>query len=406
MRQRRRTLKDALGPALAEQRTFVSDGTELSAVERISSSAKDAPESTNLKDKLGPLLAEQKYSAENLNSDLARLQEDARRVAEVMRNAPRILEELDKQFCEATNLTRTDVIFLFIATGLQCLRQYVFASDQFRLEANEGDKLIKKVVPKGWENLLLEPVPYDAIQRTPEFKEEVGGTGLSGSTHRFRTLGHDPLFGWVFGPVNIITDSLTKSDVITTYSVSGMKISGMYEAGTIGAFNDCYSSVAAEKHLLPVATIRQALHFGSDYFTKQGLPLPVIGTLNNDFAKTLVTRFNVDMYSVMRSAALSTMINYIVMFVHSLFYIESEGVSREMHAVRTRKILSYSNILASTSNIIYVAVNGYLGNAGALKKLDVGGLLVTIHRMVSDYRYVAQIKKEFLEKKFHKIVMG
>lgn len=77
-----------------------------------------------------------------------------------------------------------------------------------------------------------------------------------------------------------------------------------------------------------------------------------------------------------------------------------------VYAVRTRKILSYSNALASASNVIYVAINGYLGNAGALKKLDVGGLLVTIYRLVSDYRYVAQIKKEFLEKEFHKIVMG
>lgn len=406
MRQRRRTLEDALGSVLAEQRALVSEGSLIKTVEPTLFSANDVPTSATLNERLGPLLAEQQYLAGSLNNSLAELEQEAKRVAEVMRNAPRILEELDKQFCEATSLTRTDIIFLFIATGLQCLRQYVFASDQFRLEASEGDKLVKKVVPKRWENILLESVPYDAIQLAPGFKEEFGGTGLSGTTHRFRTLGHDPLFGWIFGPVNIITDSLTKSDIITTYSVSGMKISGMYKAGTIGSFNDCYSAVAAEKHLLPVATIRQALHFGSDYFTKQGLPLPVIGTLNNDFAKTLVTHFNVDMYSVMRSAALSTLINSIIMFVHSLFYDESSGVSREVYAVRTRKILSYSNALASASNVIYVAINGYLGNAGALKKLDVGGLLVTIYRLVSDYRYVAQIKKEFLEKEFHKIVMG
>src|SRR5690606_1276789 len=139
MRQRRRTLKDALGPALAEQRTFVSDGTELSAVERISSSAKDAPESTNLKDKLGPLVAEQRQSAENMSRGLARLQGDARRVAELMPSAPGILEELGKQFRGAINLARTDVIVLFSATRWQCLRRDVFASDHVRLEANEGD---------------------------------------------------------------------------------------------------------------------------------------------------------------------------------------------------------------------------------------------------------------------------
>ena len=34
--------------------------------------------------------------------------------------------------------------------------------------------------------------------------------------------------GWIFGPTNILTDSLTKSDIITTYAVNNMKIHSLY----------------------------------------------------------------------------------------------------------------------------------------------------------------------------------
>ena len=359
-----------------------------------------------LRKSLSPILAEQKHLATNIQKGLNSIEEEAQRVAEIMYAAPQILEDLDQKFSETTKLTRSDMIFLFIATGLQCLRQYVFVNDNFRITHGQGDAVVKKIVPKSWQDILLASVPYDAIMREESFKDLGISTGLSGTTHRYRTLGHDSVFGWVFGPVNIITDSLTKSDVITTYSVSNMKINGLYSAGTIGAFNDCYSAACSEKHLIPVAVARQALHFGSDYFTTQGLPLPLLGTINNDFAKELVTKFNIDMYSITRGAALSMLINSIITYVHTLFYNDSSGISPEIYEVRTRKILSYSNAIASGSNIIYVAVNGALGNTSQLKTLDIGGLLVTIYRIISDYRYVTQIKKEFLEREFYKIVMN
>lgn len=359
-----------------------------------------------LKDSLAPVLSEQKVLAAKLQHDLYAIKQEAERVAEIMYSAPQILEDLDRQFAEATSLTRTDTTFLFIAIGLQCLRQYVFANDKFRLSAKEGDNLVKKVVPKSWEDILLSSVPYDAIKRTDEYKQLAESTGLSGTTHRYRTLGHDPIMGWVFGTANILTDSLTKTDFVTTYSVKNMSIAGPYEGGTIGMFNQTMEVAQSDKWLLPVAVARQAIHFGSDYFTKQGLPIPLIASANNDLAKALVMKFNIDLYSVMRGAALSMLINSIVGITHGLFYDEEKDGRRDMYEVRTRKILSYSNVIASSSNIIYVAVNGALGNAGALRALDIGGLLVTICRLVSDYRYITQIKKEFLKREFYNMVMS
>ena len=59
------------------------------------------------------------------------------------------------------------------------------------------------------------------------------------------------------------------------------------------------------------------------------------------------------------------------------------------------KLLLYSNIIASTSNIIYTSFTG-------INNLDLGGLLVTLYRIVSDVSYITKIKKEFVEAELNK----
>ena len=81
--------------------------------------------------------------------------------------------------------------------------------------------------------------------------------------------------------------------------------------------------------------------------------------------------------------------------IHRLFYDESIDLSEKYYEVRTRKVLSYSNVMASSSNLIYVALSE------DVSKLDVGGLAVTLYRLVSDSRFISQVKREFLEKEFY-----
>lgn len=324
------------------------------------------------------------------------------RVADVARNADTILDNLDKEFEQITKLTKADINFLFLATALQCVRQYVFSSEKFRLSAKQGDQLVKEslknVTPKSVENILFSSVPYDAITRTEEMIQDGLSTGLSGVTHRYRTLGHDPILGWIFGTVNIISDSLTKSDIITTYAVQNNRIMGLYPAGTLGAFSDTATQIQKTPYILPAAVAKQAIHFGSDYFTKQGLPVPIVGTINPDLAKDMVLKYNIDLYSITRSATMATLINMLISCIHQLFYQES--LSKELYTIRTKKIITYSNTIASSSNILYVAITN------DLKKLDVGGMMVTIYNLISNWSFQKKIKQEFLEQEFYKIVMG
>lgn len=333
---------------------------------------------------------------------LFEMSDEAKRVSNIADNASSIIDSIEKDFKKATKLNNLDIKILMLAAALQCARQYIFANDKFRLTDKQGDKLVKnplkKVTPKNWQDILLGSVPYDATSRSDKFRSE--DTGISGNTHRYRTLGHDPVIGWVIGPVNILSDSLTKTDIVTTYKVTNMSMDGKYPGGTIGAFEEAFKQAADNPYNLPAAIAKQAIHFGADYFTKQGLPVPLISTVNDDLAKTLTTKYHIDTYSIMRGAALSTMINAIIEFIHLLFFSESTDISLDLYKVRSKKIIMYSNIIASSSNIIYCALSK------DLTKLDIGGLLVTIHRIVSDTKFINEIKKEFLEKEFYNIVMG
>ena len=357
-------------------------------------------------DKLSPIIQTQQSNVYNLNklinNSLTNIANELYHASEVLKNTSKILDEIEHDFELSTNLSKKDVIFLVIAIALQCVRQYAIPNNSFRLSATEGDELVNKIIPKNWQDILCSSVPYDAIRVDPSFKNLLpNGTGLGGTTHRVLTLGHDPMFGWLFGTANIMSDSLTKTDFITTYKVNNMVIHGNYNSGTFGMINDCLSFMQMEKKLLPISILRQMVHYGSDFFTKRGLPIPILGSINNNLALTLSNKFNIDTYEVLRSSMLTIFINLIISYLHTLFYDSSKDGNESLYEVKTMKVVEYSNLIATSSNIIYTTVNAYLGNTAALKSFDIGGLLVTIYKLLSDRNKVAEIKKEFLEKEFY-----
>ncbi|MDO4792798.1 MAG: hypothetical protein Q3993_01350, partial [Filifactor alocis] len=68
--------------------------------------------------------------------------------------------------------------------------------------------------------------------------------------------------------------------------------------------------------------------------------------------------------------------------------------------VRTRKILSYSNLIATSSNIAVVAVTK------DMTKLDAGGMAVTIYRLITDAKFIRQVKEEFIFGSYKDMIMG
>lgn len=340
-------------------------------------------------------------SSEKTLKNMELIANESLRVAEVAHNSREILDNLDKEFEKQTGLNSLDVKFLFFATALQCVRQYWLSNEKLRFKNDqESGKFIKKYLPIS----LCGPVPYDA------FKKEgySGNTGISGANHRYTTLGHDPLLGWIFGTANILSETVTKNNIFfESYSTvlvgNEYKINGKTNIGLI--FTNSVNRVQNDYKDLILAVTKHAIHLSSDAFTKMGLPIPVINTVSPDLSSKLLKN-GIDTYSVSRGMALSSLINMIVATIHGLFYDKNKYTNRDIYEVKTRKILSYSNVIASASNIIYVAISAYLGNEGALKKLDVGGLIVTVYRLLSDSEFIREVKEEFVFGNFNKLIQG
>lgn len=337
-------------------------------------------------------------NCEKIDSHLGMVQSEYHRVVELSGQAGLIVNQIDKDFKEKTQLDYKDTIILFMAVSLQCARQYLLSGEKWRLSASQGDQLMDSalsVMPADKKEVLLQSVPYDAISTG----EHVNNTGLSGTTHRYRTLGHDPVLGWIFGTANIMTNSLTKYD-FETFQVKDMTIIRHYPLGTLGMLNNATLYAQRDPMLLATAVARQSIHFGSDYFTKQGLPVPIISTVNNDLSKLLMTKGHMDMWNITRNAGIAHLINQLIVFMHRLFYDPDKDGSETTYEIRTRKILSYSNIIASGSNVLIATLTRDIG------KLDLGGLLVTLGRIVSDYKFINKIKKDFLKNELTNKIVG
>lgn len=363
-----------------------------------------------IKDESQELCADISSDLRTSKKHLDQIGDEYHRLTELSGQAAQVLDQIDLDFKIKTKLSKQDMIILFLATAIQCARQYLLSNDVLRMTDKQGDKLKKDIlnakignwrpVPPDAAAILTQSVPYDAVNfYSPEIKGQLGNLGLSGTTHRYRTLGHDPVLGWIFGTVNIITNALTRYD-FRSFAVMNKQIYGLYPGSTFGMFENAGNFVQQDPLLLSTAVARQAIHFGSDYFTKQGLPVPLIATVNNDLAKNMVVRGSIDLWSVTRGAVLTCLINQLVVAIHQLFYRKDRDGGQQLYEVRTRKILSYSNLLATGSNVIVSAITQ------DARKLDVGGMLVTLTRIVGDYNFIHEVKKDFLKNQLYDRIVG
>lgn len=337
-------------------------------------------------------------------------------------NAYHGLESINKEFRRCTALNGIDLPIMIVAASLQTLRWALMPEigktidKATRITADEGDELVKKLKRefvekhgnwtaekkqqghrlreqegKTWKEIIFSGVPYDAIKGS----KQVLKAGLSGTTHRYRTLGHDPILGWIFGTANILTDTLTLNNLVSYRVEKGCVTNRSLLIPQL--FWETSNQIRSDKYKLPAAVFRQALHYTSDMYTKDGLPVPLLGVFNETLAGKLYSS-QYDFLCFVRdskiegmSVILSILINMTIGLLHGLYYDEKRDGERDLFEVRTRKIILYSNTLASTGN---VAVALITKNA---KRLDIGGLLVTISRLYTDARFIARAKEAFVE---------
>ena len=363
-------------------------------------------------------------------ANISSLSVEATRVAEISKNVSFIIKDLDKQFEQATKLNGIDITFLFFATALQCVRQYVIGTITQRTDDKTAAKKVEGDVKKHsdrkhrlYNPSLIEigsnPVPFDT-----NFGSKAMGAGVGGGfTHRAKTLGHDPILGWVFGTMNIATSTMTVSTGLQSYHITtGQTLRGdnrdlmSMRANTYKVIAYSQDKLLNQgktgKEIIGKSLLLEAQHLMTDVYSTVSLPLPLISVVSVDRARDLAG-YGLDMGNVIRvgsQASFAVLINTLIAMIHGLYYDKNEYSSWDMYSVKTRRILSYSNTIASVSNIIAVALAAGTGNPAMTKKslnyLDVGGIMVTIYRLVNDHNFIKQVKQEFLTQEFYNLVMG
>lgn len=368
---------------------------------------------------------------------LARMEQLANesfRVADVAHHAEDHVRRIQTEFNRVTGLDKTDYAFLGLATALQVARWAIIAQfsklgeqidpdermkdndkaihDQERKRRDaskdesgykKGDE-VKQGKYKDWLQILYNKVPFDTSKGTKQFN-----LGMGGPTHRIKTLGHDPILGWIFGPMNIMTDLMTINDFHSFKVENGEVVA---PASTFGGFRGMYESTMEDKKRLAAAVVAEAIHLESDKFTKIGLPIPILSSVCEPLAKALSEHhydnlcFTRDLKTVAMQAGFSMLINLIIGIVHGLFFDEAKHGNRDLYMCKTRKILMYSNVISSASNLVYTGISVYATGPKAWKNLDIGGLAVTLYRMISDTKFIYRVQEEFLEKEFHKLIQG
>lgn len=397
-------------------------------------------------------------------NNMKKLSDESYRVADVAHNSREILDNLDKEFESQTGLKGNDIKFLFAAVGLQLARIVILneftktetAGSGNRNETklhefqekllgkfNSGGVVKEKPYYASMEHIITKMgVPYDATasltdkslqtligkDRTWDFdlSEMIPDEKLSlfkGANHRFATLGHDPILGLIFGTGNIMTNTITcvKTPMIT--QGIGIPILTTNHVVFTSDFKDpriaTYGSTAImlqqmiertkdQPSALVASLIKQLIHIGTDLYTPCGIQIPGANLVlsNKEVEKMTSYISSGDIIKIGTSAKLSELINLLISTMHTLMYDSSMLISRELYSVRTRKIIMYSNVIATGSNVLWVGGNMLAGNEGAIKQLDIGGLIVTVRRLISDTEYIRQIKEEFVFGGFNKMIQG
>jgi hypothetical protein len=100
------------------------------------------------------------------------------------------------------------------------------------------------------------------------------------------------------------------------------------------------------------------------------------------------------------------MINEMIKAIHLMMYDEDKDGDVKLYQVRTRKILRAANCISTSSNVLYCTIFGVVTKdpMAAAKRLDIGGFIETIHRLVSDTKFIQEAKQEFVFGNFYKMI--
>ncbi len=395
---------------------------------------------------------------------------------EICQNSEFILTQLDEEFLKRAKLTRKDLPFLFFAIALQTLRWILLPSFNLdfqkiskydRLKANEikktgpyqgqrsgrslEDLKINEIKRKNllkyqdeerkyhqkirgdsqyeylsWLEILFHAVPYDAMEGSEKILirsknilnkvtfESPLGKQLYGKNHHVATLGHDPVLGWFFGTLNIMSGMITFCDLQTYPVISDVQldkwnqhIEYLHPSSISQMINYCIGSFMEDPKRLPASVARQAIHMKSDALTKDGLPIPLLTPdkaqklidkgWNSNEAKRLIEHSMKNITAIGSQFIIAEVINTIIRSVYLMINHTDDEV--QFFSAKVEKILKISSLIAEASNVAVVVATQNLS------LMDIGGYIGLVHQIFLDNKTRYEIEDEFIRNNFEKMIL-
>lgn len=172
-------------------------------------------------------------------------------------------------------------------------------------------------------------------------------------------------------------------------------------------FRECILSAEEDYKRIAAAVIRESIHLASDKYCVEGLPIPILSTISPEKAQELIEQgwnnlefknlLTDDLKQIGASAGLALLINLIIEVIY-LFCFDTTD-DQNLRKVKIKKILSMSEVMASSSNILFVALTKNMA------KLDIGGFAVSMITLLHSGDFIKKMKQEYLRNEFETLVM-
>lgn len=317
--------------------------------------------------------------------DLNELKESLNKLSYVLNNFDNIVDSINKEFFKRTKLDRTDFKFIIFSATLHILRWYLLPSKKNNLSDREGEKKAKKIVPKNYKKIIDGKVPYDKVI-----------SGMNGQNHRSKTLGHDPILGWIFGVHDILVNTMTTTDsLLTLQTIDATDYQS--KIFLTKSFEEAFKTVNQDKISLPIAIANQALHLYSDANTKKGIPIPIVNITYSELGEFL-NKYDYDFLHISKHFGYAQFIDSIIEVLYSLSKDYKNDSERNFHQIKAKQVIAYGNLASSILNAVYIT------QIKDNNRIDFVGYLNTIYKVIASELFRNKIKKEFIQKSINDLI--
>ena len=151
---------------------------------------------------------------------------------------------------------------------------------------------------------------------------------------------------------------------------------------------------------LGTAFCKEMIHLLSDLPTKTSCPFGIVSSLSSDLAREMAF-YGINAGTILEGYVLESIGNYLVATLHRLLCNKDEMQDMALYKVRTKKIIALSNLIATDMDYAYTLALILMNDKNALRKFDLGGMLLAFKKyedfQIYDFRQKVEYQMTYKE---------